>query len=59
MVQLMMQFFGIVGTDLTPPTTFATLLPWLFQVSFGIGIVALIIRGFFVVVRSLTGGRLF
>ena len=57
MVDILLQFFGAVGADLTTPTTFPDLLVWLVSVILGISIVTLILKSMFGLVRFLGGGR--
>lgn len=57
MVYLVADFFGIFGTELMPPTTFATFIPWLLQVFVGIAIIAFVFKFFAAVARSVFGQR--
>ena len=47
MVSIVSQFFGILGADLTPPATFAELVPWCMQVCVGFVLIVLVFKFFF------------
>ena len=47
MVSIVSQFFGILGADLTPPATFAELVPWFMQVCVGFVLIVLVFKFFF------------
>ena len=57
MINVLAQFFGILGGSLTPPGTFSEFLPWFLQVLFGIFVCVMIFRFVFSTVRNLGGGR--
>lgn len=47
MVTIVSQFFGILGAELTPPATFAELIPWFMQVCVGFVLIVLVFKFFF------------
>ena len=44
MALVIMEFFGIIGVDPTPPETMAELIPWMFCVYIGIVLVCAVFR---------------
>lgn len=46
MVALVAEFFGIVGVDMVPPSTFSELIPYLLQVFVGLVLVITVFRIF-------------
>lgn len=57
MVSLVSDFFGIVGIDLFPPSSFSAFIPWLLTVFVGISIVSFILKFFSSVARMIFGQR--
>lgn len=58
MLNKLFEFFGILGADLTAPTTVFELLQWLLCVAVGIGLVVYVLRLFrYIVVTIMGGGR--
>ena len=46
MVSLVAEFFGIIGVDMVPPSTFAELIPYLLTVFIGLVLVITVFRIF-------------
>lgn len=46
MVALVAEFFGIIGVDVVPPTTFGALIPYLLHVFVGLVLVVTVFRIF-------------
>lgn len=46
MVALVAEFFGIIGADVVPPTTFGELIPYLLHVFVGLVLVVTVFRIF-------------
>ena len=53
MVDVLAQFFGIIGLDTTPPQTMGELIPYLLYLAVGVGLVLAIFRMFRAVVVAL------
>lgn len=53
MVEVIAQFLGIIGLNITPPTTMAELIPYLLTVAVGIGLVTAIFRLFRSIIMGL------
>lgn len=56
MLHALFEFFGILGADLTTPTTIFELFQWLLCVAVGIGLVVYVLRLFRYLVATITGG---
>lgn len=46
MVALVAEFFGIIGADVVPPTTFGALIPYLLHIFVGLVLVVTVFRIF-------------
>ena len=60
MIQVVLEFFGIVGVDVVPPTNLAELIPYLISVFVGLILVlaafrvfSAILDGFFTFIRRV------
>lgn len=53
MVEAIARFFGIIGLDITPPTTMSELIPYVLTVAVGIGLVTAIFGLFRSIIMGL------
>lgn len=54
MVQLVAEFFGIIGVDMTAPATFSELIPYLLTVFIGLLLVVTVFRIFGAIAHAFT-----
>lgn len=59
MAQIVAEFFGIIGVDMTPPETMAELIPYLLTVLIGCLLVAGVFKVLSSAARALSGIRRF
>lgn len=55
MIQVISEFFGIIGQDIAPPETLAELIPYLLQVFLAFALVGAIFAMFRAIIYGLTG----
>lgn len=53
MIDILAQFFGIIGMEITPPETFSELIPYFLQVVLAIGLIVAIFRLFRGIINGL------
>lgn len=59
MAQIVAQFFGIIGPDITPPTNMQELIPYLLTVAVGVFLVSAVFRVIVEIVSALFSMRRF
>lgn len=59
MAQIVAQFFGIIGPDITPPVNMQELIPYLLTIAVGVFLVSAVFRVIVEIVSALFSMRRF